>query len=113
MDETCIAPKFSHIYGNFLNWIFGCGICGCHRFDQDALTILNSFFFGITTNINQYPAYALTPEEATYFDINRRTVKKYIQDQLKYIIWEVDCMITVHCYVKSKKLYNNTKQEEN
>ncbi len=52
---------------------------------------MNSFFFGVTTDINQYPAYALTPEQTTYFDVNRRTVKKYIQDQLKYLIWEFDC----------------------
>ena len=43
LDESCISPKFAHIYGSPLNWIFGCGICGCHRFDQDALTIVNSF----------------------------------------------------------------------
>jgi hypothetical protein len=35
LDESCIAPKGSRLKG----------CCGCHRFDQVVLTIINSFFF--------------------------------------------------------------------
>ena len=86
LDESCIAPKLSHIYGSTLNWIFGCGICGCHRFDQDALSIANSFFFGMPKNSDEYlPAYALTKEESTSFEVRRRTVKRYVADQFKIL----------------------------
>ena len=85
LDESCIAPKNSHIYGNARNWLFGCQVCGCHRFDQAALTIVNGFFFGVPNNIQKYPAYALTPSENAIFEIQRRTISKYIKDQLN--IW--------------------------
>lgn len=36
MDKNCIAPEGSRL-GN---------CCGCHRFDQDAITIVTTFFYG-------------------------------------------------------------------
>lgn len=35
LDESCIAPKGARLKG----------CCGCHRFDQSVITIINSFFF--------------------------------------------------------------------
>ena len=66
LDENCIAPKGSHIYGGLKNWIIGCHVCGCHRFDQDALTIIYTFFFEFL------PKFTLTHKEMTFYDVKRK-----------------------------------------
>lgn len=66
LDENCIAPKGSHIHGSLMNWFRGCHICGCHRFDQDALTIIYTYFF------NFIPKFTLNQNEISFYDIKRR-----------------------------------------
>ena len=83
LDENCIAPKGSFIYGSLKNFISGCDACGCHRFDQDAMSIVLSFFFGFPSNDYYYPAFAITQSESFFYQIMRRNVKVYIFDQLK------------------------------
>ncbi len=84
LDETCLAPKGSHIYGGVKNWLGGgCNVCGCHRFDQDALSIVFSFFFGYPVSEKYDPVFAFTIEESFFYNIVRRDVKSYIVDQFK------------------------------
>lgn len=85
LDEHCIAPKGSHIYGSLSNKIYGCSACGCHRFDQDALTISLSYFYGFPTNTLLRPAFALTNTESFFYKLDRRDVGTYIVDQFKSI----------------------------
>lgn len=88
LDESCIAPKGSHIYGQTFKNFFGlkCDSCGCHRFDQDAFTIVNTFFYGHPIDYDNYlPPYAFTEREKFFFQINRRNIPKYIRDQIKNI----------------------------
>ncbi|CAF1020303.1 unnamed protein product, partial [Brachionus calyciflorus] len=73
-DENCIAPKGSSIYGGLKNWFKGCHACGCHRFDQDAFTIVNTFFYNFTSQ--KRPVIALTDEEMLFFDVKRRFYEK-------------------------------------
>jgi hypothetical protein len=87
MDESCIAPKGAHIYGGFINYLYGCGVCGCHRFDQDALSISLSFFFGFPASHMRQPAFALTDQESFFYKINRRNVVEYIKDQIKSLAY--------------------------
>ena len=55
----------------------------CHRFDQDALTLVNTFFYGHPIDYDMYqPPYAFRSGEKFFFEINRRNIKKYIQDQI-------------------------------
>ncbi|RMZ99322.1 hypothetical protein BpHYR1_021062 [Brachionus plicatilis] len=62
LEEHCIAPEGSSISG----------CCGCHRFDQDALTIVNSYFYGHPKESTKYlPAYSFTKEESFFFDVRR------------------------------------------
>ncbi len=43
-----------------------------HRYDQDALTIISSFFFGHPTQKKDFlPAYSFTTHESYFFDIRR------------------------------------------
>ena len=85
LDADCIAPRGAHIYGSVRNWMHGCSeaSCGCHRFDQDAISIISSFFFGFPNERRYAPALALTPSENFFFSVERRDVKKYISDQIK------------------------------
>ena len=85
LDESCIAPKGSHIYGGLKNWIYGCHACGCHRFDQDALSLVTTFFYGFPLDRKSFPAFALTENEMELFDVRRRNVGSYISVQLKNI----------------------------
>ena len=83
LDANCIAPHGAHIYGNIKNWVQGCLVCGCHRFDQDALSIVTSFFFSHPSSFRYKPAYAITSSEMFFFEIRRRNVFNYIFDQFK------------------------------
>ena len=83
LDAECIAPKFAHIYGNVRNWFQGCHVCGCHRFDQDALSIVSTFFFAHPIDFNYKPAYALTSSEMNSFQVKRRDVLTFVSDQIK------------------------------
>jgi hypothetical protein len=44
LDVDCIAPKGSSLYN----------CCGCHRYDQSALTIISTYFYGYPMNNNNY-----------------------------------------------------------
>lgn len=61
LDKDCIAPEGSSIGG----------CCGCHRFDQDALTIVSGFLFGHPKNTKHLPAYSLTTNESYFFKVKR------------------------------------------
>ena len=68
LDKSCIAPVNSTTED----------CCGCHRFDQDGLTIINSFFFGHPRDSQSYlPAYSLTSFESFFFEILRYQGSKY------------------------------------
>ncbi len=56
-----------------------------NRFDQDALTIVNSFFYGHPIGKIYLPAYALKENERLAYKIKRRNVATYILDQLTNI----------------------------
>jgi len=56
LEEQCIAPD-----GYYQ-----------HRFDQDAITIISSYFFGMPVDTMKYlPAYSFTKDESYFFDIRR------------------------------------------
>ncbi len=84
-----ISPRGSHIYGGLKNWLFGCNKnnCGCHRFDQDALTIISTYFYGFPLGFYYKPTIALTDSEMLLIDINRRNVITYLFDQIKLIFY--------------------------
>lgn len=67
LDPNCIAPEGASTGG----------CCGCHRYDQDALTIVNSYFFGHTKDKNFLPAYSFTTHESYFFEIRRYQGMKY------------------------------------
>jgi hypothetical protein len=86
LDKSCIAPLNSHIYGDVFNLVLGCKRkCGCHRFDQDALTIVLSYFYLYPRDFNRKPAFSLSDVELDVFNINRRTPYEYILDQIESI----------------------------
>ena len=59
LDKNCIAPDGSKLDD----------CCGCHRYDQSALTIINGFFIGHSKNVsNVLPAYSFTRAESYFFD---------------------------------------------
>jgi hypothetical protein len=88
LDKSCIAPLDSHIYGNMLNWVLGCKLkCGCHRFDQDSLTIVLSYFYSFPRDFNRKPAFALSDVELDVFNVNRRTPFEYVLDQIESILF--------------------------
>ncbi len=62
LEDECIAPSGMQI----------------HRFDQDAITIISSYFFGMPIESNKYlPAYSFTKEESYFFDIRRYEAMSY------------------------------------
>ena len=62
LEESCIAPSGLQT----------------HRFDQDALTIVCSYFFGNPTEAMKFlPAYSFTKEESYFFDIRRYEAMAY------------------------------------
>ncbi len=68
LEENCIAPVGSSTGG----------CCGCHRFDQDALTIISSFFFGHPKQSKKFlPAYSFKTQESYFFDIRRYEAMNY------------------------------------
>lgn len=67
-EENCIAPVGSRISP----------CCGCHRFDQDALTIIMSHFYGHPYDIDRHlPLYSLTKDESYFFSVRRYEGKNY------------------------------------
>ena len=67
LDATCIAPEGSRISG----------CCGCHRYDQDAITIISSYFYAHPSIEASLPAYAFTKEETYFFKVERYKTKNY------------------------------------
>lgn len=68
LERDCIAPPGSNIGG----------CCGCHRFDQDAITIVSSFFYGHPRDANsKLPAYSFTAPESYFFSVRRYEGKAY------------------------------------
>lgn len=61
LDKNCIAPPGSRLSG----------CCGCHRFDQDAITIISSFFYGHPWGNKYLPAYSFTKGESYFFQVKR------------------------------------------
>jgi hypothetical protein len=83
LDRNCIAPPGAHIYGNGLSVIRGCArSCECHRFDQDALTIVNSYFYGYPLQYRHKPAFSFTERDEYFYDLIRRNVLVYIKEQI-------------------------------
>ncbi len=76
LDVNCIAPPGSEVSG----------CCGCHRYDQDALTVVSSFFYGHPKDINKSPAYAFTPAESYLFTIHRYEGVEYFQPYFKSLV---------------------------
>ncbi len=68
LDPDCIAPPGSSISG----------CCGCHRFDQDAITVVSSFFIGHPKDRDKYlPAYSFTKDESYFFQVRRYESRDY------------------------------------
>ena len=65
LDINCIAPYGSR-HGR---------CCGCHRYDQDALTLIASHFF--VQPFDQYAPYGFRNEERFFFSVNRRQSMNY------------------------------------
>lgn len=89
LERDCIAPLGAHIYGGPFNWINGCSptSCGCHRFDQDALSIVNTYFYGFPEDFSIKPAFALTDSEHFFYNLTRRNVPEYIRDQINSFLF--------------------------
>jgi hypothetical protein len=67
LDVNCIAPAGSRVSN----------CCGCHRYDQDALTVVSSFFFAHPKTYDHLPAYSFTKEESYFFEIRRYEGRMY------------------------------------
>ena len=70
LNEACIAPEGSKI----------APCCGCHRFDQDALTIISTYFYGHPSQPHRLPAYSFTKNESYFFDVRRHEGMPYFED---------------------------------
>ena len=56
LHEDCIAPKGAEL----------------HRFDQDAMSIITSYFYGNPSDKDNYlPAYSFTTQESYFFEVRR------------------------------------------
>jgi hypothetical protein len=69
LDGNCIAPPGSRL-GR---------CCGCHRYDQDAITIITSFFF-VHQRSGMYTPIAFTEEEKFFYSLQRKTTMHYFED---------------------------------
>jgi hypothetical protein len=67
LDVNCISPAGSRVGG----------CCGCHRYDQSALTTVASFFFAHPKTYEHLPAYSFTKEESYFFEIRRYEGRSY------------------------------------
>jgi hypothetical protein len=70
IDKNCIAPP-----GSVLN-----PCCGCHRYDQSAITIIMSYFYGHPVDKNYLPAYSFTKSESFFFEVKRYEGMNYFRD---------------------------------
>lgn len=62
LEDECISPSGGHT----------------HRYDQDALTIVCSYFIGNPKEaMRNLPAYSFTKEESYFFDIRRYEAMNY------------------------------------
>ena len=62
LDKNCISPD-----GSRLN-----PCCGCHRFDQSALTLIASYFYATPRNDSfLIPPYGFTEEESYFYKVKR------------------------------------------
>jgi hypothetical protein len=71
LDRHCIAPIGSRLYG----------CCGCHRFDQDAITLVASYFF--LHPFDSLCPYSISDQEFYFYDIRRHDKMKYFTARLK------------------------------
>ena len=67
LDKSCIAPPGSKLWP----------CCGCHRYDQDAITVVNSFFYTFPRQNKALPAFALSRSEKSFYLIKRYQKKSY------------------------------------
>jgi hypothetical protein len=72
LDGSCIAPPGSRL-GR---------CCGCHRYDQDALTIISSFFFAHQRH-GHYTPIAFNGEEGYFYKVLRNTRMHYFNETSK------------------------------
>lgn len=70
LDKDCIAPNGSRRLP----------CCGCHRYDQAAITLISSFFYAQPREKRAYlPAFSFTQQESYFFRINRKSVRNYFK----------------------------------
>jgi hypothetical protein len=68
LSQSCISPEGSRTGA----------CCGCHRYDQTALTIISSYFYGIPKNKTfNLPAFSFTKDESYFFEIKRYETMRY------------------------------------
>lgn len=69
LDTSCIAPIGSQLYK----------CCGCHRYDQDALTIINTFFYAHRSIRFKPPLapYVFPSRYGNFFSVLRGHQKDY------------------------------------
>lgn len=78
LDENCISPPGSSPNGGFLSSLLGCKHCGCHRYDENAITIINSYFYGYPKHSKIYlPAYSFTLNQTKLFTIEKNFGMNY------------------------------------
>ncbi len=74
LDETCIAPEGSRL----------ANCCGCHRYDQDAITVATTFFYGYPKLKSVFfAANSFLHKEEDFFKVMRR-------DRLKKAYFTID-----------------------
>ena len=74
LDESCMAPPGSRLWP----------CCGCHRYDQNALTVVSSFFYGYPKEVNSTnPAVAFPKSQFYFYAIRRREEKSYFTPKPK------------------------------
>ena len=54
LDPSCISPEGSSYNGGMMTSVLGCRSCGCHRFDQSALALISTFFYGHPKHSNKF-----------------------------------------------------------
>ena len=68
LDKSCIDPPGSKLWP----------CCGCHRYDQDAITIVNSFFYTVPKQLDtMLPAFDLSLSERSFYLVKRYQKKSY------------------------------------
>ena len=79
LDKSCISPPGSKLLP----------CCGCHRYDQDAITVVNSFFYTFPKQYIMLPAFVLSHSEKSFYLIKRYEKKSYFTPKPSSFLFKI------------------------